>query len=158
MNKFYETDSQNVEFVTNIFKRAFTTDGIPFKVFSIEKQSEIIKCKKSSDEAEFIAKKEPMLQIIVMEDAFNRLDEKTKEFVVRKGLQGVSYNLENGQIRINNDLVANICELRHLPMYANANDFLNMLESEKACIQQVVEEKKKQAKEAKEAKGKKPQA
>jgi len=150
MNKFYETDSDNVEFIEKIFEQVFPLENIPCKVFSVEKQSEIVKCKKSSEEAEFIAKKDPMLQIIVMEDAFNRLDDKTKEFVVRKGLQGVSYNMEKGQIRINNDLVANICELRHTEQYSNTTEFMNMLESEKACIQQVLEDKK-QAKDKTQA-------
>lgn len=148
--KFYDTDSSNVEVISKKVDEVFAAMAdIPYKIVSVDKQSEIIKCKKTSVEAEYLSKKEPCLLITVFEDAFDLLDDETKELVIRKGIQGVSYNIEKGTIKINNDLVANICELRHQDRYSNAKSFMDMIEAEKAAIQQIIDmrkaEQKKQA-------------
>lgn len=152
--QLYDTDSSNVEFISKIVSDVFG-DYIPFKIVSADKMTEIIKCKRTSVEAEYLAKKDPAILVMVFEDAFDLLDDETKEFVVRKGIQGVSYNQEKCKINICNDLVKNICGLRTSYKYeSKPKDFMDMVEAEKAGIEQILEQRKAEQKAKKE----KPQA
>lgn len=77
-----------------------TQAGIEFTVLNALKSKEIVKVSKASEVTEILSNKEDLVVVIAYEEAFDRVDEKTRWMWIRMALDCVSYDAENGKISL----------------------------------------------------------
>ena len=81
MAKYYvfeETD-EVVKLVDKIAEEYDLTNYVDFQVLGTEKGKEVVKVVRANDITESITEREDLVAVIVRTDAFDRVDEKTKE-------------------------------------------------------------------------------
>lgn len=74
--------------------------GLEFQALCTSKAKEIVKVAKAGEVAEIMSDKENLLVVIVYEDAFNLVDEKTRYMWTRMALDSVVYDSEKDKVSL----------------------------------------------------------
>jgi hypothetical protein len=107
MAKYYvfeETD-EVVKLVDKIAEEYDLTNYVDFQVLGTEKGKEVVKVVRANDITESITEREDLVAVIVRTDAFDRVDEKTKEMWLRLEMDKVSYDSEKDKVCIGGQCV-----------------------------------------------------
>ena len=75
-------------------------DGLEFQALCTKKAKEIVKVAKAGEVAEIVSDKEKLIVVIVYEDAFDLVDDKTRYMWVRMALDSVSYDMEKDKVSL----------------------------------------------------------
>lgn len=120
--------------------------GINFKTFDTKKAKEVVKVSKASEIAEILSDQEDLVIVIVYEDAFDRVDEKTQYMWIRTALEPISYDAEKSKLNISAPTIT-------VPMSLMANNDIKTVAVDCAVLGQLTiqqiedEEKDRKAKE-----------
>lgn len=123
-----------------------TQMGVEFQALNVKKSKEIIKVSKANEVTEILSDKENLVVVIAYEEAFDRVDEKTRWMWIRMALDCVSYDSEKDKISLSTPTIT--VPLGFYQKYGNVavqNAELALL-----TIQQIQDEEK-QRKEAEKA-------
>lgn len=74
--------------------------GIEFQALNAKKAKEVVKISKANEITELMSDRQDLIIVIVYEEAFDRVDEKTQHMWVRMALEPISYDLEKDKIVI----------------------------------------------------------
>lgn len=77
-----------------------TQQGLEFQALCTTKAKEIVKVSKAGEVAEVMSDKENLLVVIVYEDAFDVVDEKTRFMWTRMALDSVVYDSEKNKVTL----------------------------------------------------------
>jgi hypothetical protein len=77
-----------------------TQMGIEFQALNAKKSKEIVKVSKANEVTEILSDKENLVVVIAYEEAFDRVDEKTRWMWIRMALDCVSYDPEKDKISL----------------------------------------------------------
>ena len=77
-----------------------TQMGVEFQALNAKKAKEIVKVSKANEVTEILSDKENLVVIIAYEEAFDRVDEKTRWMWIRMALDCVSYDPEKDKISL----------------------------------------------------------
>ena len=80
--------------------------GLEFQTLNTTKGKEVIKVSKASDVTEVVSNKESLIIVIVYEEAFDRVDEKTRWMWVRMALDCVSYDDEKDKVILSTPMIS----------------------------------------------------
>jgi hypothetical protein len=83
-----------------------TQMGVEFQALNAKKAKEVVKVSKASEITEILSNKESLVIVIVYEDAFDRVDEKTRWMWIRMALDCVSYDPEKDKISLTTPVVS----------------------------------------------------
>jgi hypothetical protein len=78
-----------------------TLSGLEFQALCTNKAKEVVKVSKAGEVAEIMSDKENLIIVIVYENAFDLVDEKTRYMWIRMALDCVSYDLEKDKVSLN---------------------------------------------------------
>ena len=123
-----------------------TQMGVEFQALNAKKSKEIVKVSKANEVTEILSDKENLVVVIAYEEAFDRVDEKTRWMWIRMALDCVSYDPEKDKISLSTPTIT--VPLGFYQKYGNVavqNAELALL-----TIQQIQEEEKER-KEAEKA-------
>lgn len=150
MAKFFETSDEYVELIEKKFdETGLGPMGINLKVLSISKQPFVLKIKKSSPEASFLLKND--IQIILYEEAFERLPKDMQERLVEVCLSNAWYDSDKDKLNVETNPFVQIFQMRR--KYPHIVDDL---EAAHLAIKQLEdEEKERKAAERENKKAKK---
>ena len=77
-----------------------TQMGIELQALNAKKSKEIVKVSKANEVTEILSDKENLVVVIAYEEAFDRVDEKTRWMWIRMALDCVSYDPEKDKISL----------------------------------------------------------
>lgn len=77
-----------------------TQMGVEFQALNAKKAKEIVKVSKANEVTEILSDKENLVVVIAYEEAFDRVDEKTRWMWIRMALDCVSYDPEKDKISL----------------------------------------------------------
>jgi hypothetical protein len=77
-----------------------TQMGVEFQALNAKKSKEIVKVSKANEVTEILSDKENLVVVIAYEEAFDRVDEKTRWMWIRMALDCVSYDPEKDKISL----------------------------------------------------------
>ena len=145
MGKIFETDESIVNLARDRFEdTGLAHYGVDLKVMSLTKANQLVKVSKASATTEFLAKTSDCIQMFIYEEAFDRLDEKSKNLILEGALSVVSYDSERERIVIDNTPFAEIFNMRR--KYGDL--YTDLLESTFEMIKSIEEQKKEERKNA----------
>lgn len=146
MAKIFETSEAVEDMVFHKFDEVgLNALGINLKVLSTTKAKEVIKVSRTSATTAFLTKKD--LQIIIFEDAFNRLPDDMQERLVEMTLSNVWYDTEKDKLNVETNPFVQIFNMRK--KYPNIVDDI---ETAFLTIKQMEDEEKERKAAEKEAK------
>lgn len=146
MAKYFELTEENQNLVDEKFQETGMHNGINLLMYGVPKAKEVIKVLKANPLAEKVGNCPDSVVCIIYEDAFDRLDQHTKELLVEDAFANVAYDSEKDKIIVGApQIVVTVGGRRKY-----GEELLNAAETALYAIQQI-EEEKKEAKEAKKA-------
>lgn len=74
--------------------------GIELTTLNVKKSKDVVKVSKANEVTEIISDKENLIVVIVYENAFDRVDEKTQSMWIRMALDCISYDMEKDKISL----------------------------------------------------------
>lgn len=77
-----------------------TQMGVEFQALNAKKSKEIVKVSKANEVTEILSDKENLVVVIAYEEAFDRVDEKTRWMWIRMALDCVSYDAEKDKVSL----------------------------------------------------------
>ena len=80
--------------------------GLEFQALCTTKAKEIVKVSKAGEVAEVMSDKENLLVVIVYEDAFDVVDEKTRFMWTRMALDSVVYDFEKNKVTLSAPMIS----------------------------------------------------
>lgn len=150
MAKFFETAEDIVTLANNKLEDAGLATIVSMKVMSTTKAREILKVKKGSPETNFIAKNRADICLIVFQEAFDRLDDTTKEKMIEGALSNVSYDYEKDKLLVDSSRYGEV-----IRMCNKYEDYVDIMEAGYLTIMQMEDEERERKAMEKEAKKKK---
>lgn len=138
MANLKKASEETNELVIKIAQELSLTNTVEFQTFSTNKGKEIVKLKRADEIAQINANKEPLVCVIVYEDAFYRLDEKTQYLLIRTELDKVFYDFEKDKLTISTPMIS--VPLSSYQKYGNP--IIQITESALLTIQQIEDERK----------------
>lgn len=152
MAKFFKTNDEVVEFITNKFRELeLNSYGLTLQLMSTNKAKEIIKLSRANSKTEFILGKNDIIQVEVFEAAFERLSEEAKHTLTEMMFSNISFDLDKDKMEIDTNPFNQIFRMRQ--KYGNV--ILDHMELAALVMSQIAEEEqaaKDALKEAKKAK------
>lgn len=100
MAKFFEVSDENRELIEDVFNETGLFNYINLKIVGTPKAKELIKISKTNPLAEYVGKISDSIVCTLYEEAFNRLDEKTKKLLVIDAFNNVGYDTEKDKILV----------------------------------------------------------
>ena len=82
MAKFFEVTSENDEMIMDIFEETGMYKYMNIKIVGVAKAKELIKISKANPLAEYVGKCPDTIVLTLYEEAFERLDDKTKKILL----------------------------------------------------------------------------
>jgi hypothetical protein len=145
MAKFFKTS----EDIKNIFEEEFSKVGleqvVSLNVIGCLKSKDLIKVKKESPTGEFLLNESPLVNVIVYEEAFDRLDDDTKKIIAEMMISAISYDGEKDKLNIEGDTVRLILNMRR----KYGDDILNNIELPYHVLDEIAQEEKERKLEKK---------
>lgn len=74
--------------------------GLVFQTLCTKKSKEVVKVLKANEPTEIVTDKEKLIVVIIYEDAFDLVDDKTRYMWVRMALDTVSYDMEKDKVSL----------------------------------------------------------
>ena len=90
MAKFFELTDENQTLVNDVFQDTGMHNYMNLKMVGVSKAKELIKVSKANPLAEYVGKCPDTIVCAIYEDAFDRLDEKTKRLLLTDAFGVVS--------------------------------------------------------------------
>jgi phosphate-selective porin len=148
MAKLFETSSDVKETIVNKFEETGLSRVVNLKIISTSKGKSIFKVTKASATTEFIANKDSLVQILVYEEAFDRLDDESKELLTEMVLSNVSYDGEKDKVVVETNPFKQVYGMRK----KYGDTILDKMEAASLVIEEIEEEEKEKKQAEKEAK------
>ena len=140
MSKLMQLSEDNVKFIWNIIYELGLDHQVNLEIIGMKQSKTLFNVSKTNATAEYLSKKPESVCIYVYEDAFDRLDDVTKDILVRDMLMGVKYDFDKDKITIGCPTIVVSVEGR-----AKWGDkLINSAELAVHTIQQIEEEKREQ--------------
>lgn len=146
MAKFYELSEENLDLVQEMFQNTGLYNYMDIKILGISKAKEIVKIARTNPLAEYVGNCPDSVTCIIYEEAFDRLDEKTRRLILEDAFATLSYDSEKDKIIVG-------CPSLTVTLAGRAKygeELINALETGVLAIQQI-EDEKKAIKEAEKA-------
>ena len=150
MAKFFEVTSENDEMIMDIFEETGMYKYMNIKIVGVAKAKELIKISKANPLAEYVGKCPDTIVLTLFEEAFDRLDYKTKKILLTDAFNLVSYDSEKDKINIGAPQI--VVTVGGRMKYGD--ELINAAEVGVLAIQQL-EEERKEKKEMEKANKKK---
>ena len=96
--RFFEPSSDIVEWIEEKFTDTGLYNFIQLKVLGVNKQSQIFNVSKASGLVKYLGKLDDAVVITVYEEAFDRLDDKTRELLLDDALAQISFDAEKDRL------------------------------------------------------------
>ena len=100
MTKFVKASEDMQELVEKVAEERDLNNYIDFETIHFGKLKEVITVMKASASAEYLSNREDLVLVMIREDVFDKVDEKTKLMWIRMGLDQVSYDTEKDKVVI----------------------------------------------------------
>ncbi len=140
MAKFFELTDENQTLINDIFQNTGMYNYMNLKMVGVSKAKELIKVSKANPLAEYVGKCPDTIVCAIYEDAFDRLDEKTKRLLLTDAFGVVFYDDEKDKISIGAPQI--VVTVAGRMKYGE--DLINAAEAGVLAIQQVEDEKREQ--------------
>ena len=140
MAKFFELTDENKTLVNDVFQDTGMHNYMNLKMVGVSKAKELIKVSKANPLAEYVGKCPDTIVCAIYEDAFDRLDEKTKRLLLIDAFGVVFYDDEKDKISIGAPQI--VVTVAGRMKYGE--DLINAAETGVLAIQQVEDEKREQ--------------
>ena len=98
MDKFYEISEDSISKFYDVFNKKAFPVGVKFQFIGCEKQKELIKISKISDQYSFILQKE--ILIAINEDLMSVFDEESITILIEQEIDKININLDSGKIKL----------------------------------------------------------
>ena len=148
MAKFFELTDENQTLVNDVFQDTGMHNYMNLKMVGVSKAKELIKVSKANPLAEYVGKCPDTIVCAIYEDAFDRLDEKTKRLLLIDAFGVVFYDDEKDKISIGAPQI--VVTVAGRMKYGE--ELINAAEIAVTMIQEIEEEKKAQREAEKAAK------
>ena len=140
MAKFFELTDENQTLVNDVFQNTGMHNYMNLKMVGVSKAKELIKVSKANPLAEYVGKCPDTIVCAIYEDAFDRLDERTKRLLLTDAFGVVFYDDEKDKISIGApQIVVTVAGRQHF-----GDDLINAAEAGVLAIQQVEDERREQ--------------
>lgn len=147
MAQIFETSEDNVKLVNDEFvKTGLSTLNVNLKVLSTTKAREVLKLTKTSPTTAFLTKKD--LQILIYEQAFDRLDDQCKKRLIEMILSIVSFDTEKDKLIVDTNPFMQIFNMRR----KYGEQIVDDLEASYLAIKQIEDEERERKEQEKEMK------
>ncbi len=144
--KHFELTEENQDLINGLFEEIGYSNYMQLKLIGVAKSKEMIKVARPNDVAKYVGHlPDDVVTIIVYEDAFDRLDEKSKKLLVKDALATIQYDSEKDKISIGAPQI--VVTVGGRQMYGD--ELVNASEMAVLAIQQIEEEKKELKEEEK---------
>lgn len=140
MAKFFELTDENQTLVNDVFQDTGMHNYMNLKMVGVSKAKELIKVSKANPLAEYVGKCPDTIVCAIYEDAFDRLDEKTKRLLLIDAFGVVFFDDEKDKISIGAPQI--VVTVAGRMKYGE--DLINAAETGVLAIQQVEDEKREQ--------------
>ena len=140
MAKFFELTDENQTLVNDVFQDTGMHNYMNLKMVGVSKAKELIKVSKANPLAEYVGKCPDTIVCAIYEDAFDRLDEKTKRLLLIDAFGVVFYDDEKDKISIGAPQI--VVTVAGSMKYGE--DLINAAETGVLAIQQLEDEKREQ--------------
>ena len=140
MAKFFELTDENQTLVNDVFQDTGMHNYMNLKMVGVSKAKELIKVSKANPLAEYVGKCPDTIVCAIYEDAFDRLDERTKRLLLTDAFGVVFYDDEKDKISIGAPQI--VVTVAGRMKYSE--DLINAAETGVLAIQQVEDEKREQ--------------
>jgi hypothetical protein len=98
MSKFYELSDDTIEQFNSVFSSKSFPVQVGFQFIGSEKQKQLIKISKITDQYSFLLNKE--LLVMMNEDLLNVFDDESIKILIEQELDKVSIDVESGKIKM----------------------------------------------------------
>jgi hypothetical protein len=143
MAKFFETSADIAELVQSKWENTGLAQmGIELKLLSVTKAKNVLKASKAGATINYLTKKDAFL--IIYEEAFDRLSDEYKDKLLDGVFSNISYDTEKDRLIVETDIAKEIFRMRR--KYEN---YVDILESSYAIVEQIEEEEKQRKEEEK---------
>lgn len=143
MAKIFETSENIVELAQSKFENTGLAQmGINLKVMSVTKAKNVLKTSKAGATIQYLTNKDAFL--IVYEEAFERLSQEMQEKLMEGCISNISYDTEKDKLNVESDIAKEIFRMRR--KYEN---YVDILETSYAVIEQIEDEEKRRKEEEK---------
>jgi hypothetical protein len=141
--KIFETNEEVKNLIMDKFEQTGLAQlGINLKIMSVTKAKNILKASKAGATVQYLTNKDAF--IIVFEEAFERLNQEMKERLVEGCLSCISYDYDKDKLNVEGDIAKELFRMRK--KYEN---YVDMMETSYAVIEQIEEEEKQKKEEEK---------
>ena len=150
MAKIFKPSDETIEFVESHFSDTGLDHFITLKVIGVSKQSQVFSVSKANGLIEYIGNLDDAVVVSVYEDAFDRLDDNTKNLLIKDALAQISYDDEKEKIIITKPQIMVTVGGRQ----TFGENLIDAVEASLHVIESIEEEVKEQKAAEKEAKRK----
>lgn len=98
MDKFYELSQDAIDRFYEVFNKKSFPVAVKFQFMGNEKQKELVKVSKISDQYTFLLQKE--LLVTINEDILNVFDEESVSILLEQEIDKININIETGKIKL----------------------------------------------------------
>lgn len=149
MSKFFKTADDIKELAESVFKSTgLESYGIKLKVMSTVKGSTVVKVSRASAVTEYLTREEDIIQLIIYESAFDRLNDEEKKMILEGAFSNVMYDSEKDKLNVDSSQYGEVINMRK----KYGEKYMDLIESSLILIEQIEEEKKEQKAAEKAAK------
>ncbi|MBR6516955.1 MAG: hypothetical protein IKT40_08995 [Bacilli bacterium] len=152
MGKFFSTSEDLLAKVNEKFhETGLESYGVTLKVMSVKKAKDVIKVSKVNETAQFILKKDSMIQMCIYEAVLERIDEDAIDMLIEMALSNVSYDIDKDKLVVDGNPYNQLFRMRkkYGDMVLNTLELTSIIMLE---IEEEERERKQAEKEAKKAK------
>lgn len=98
MDKYYELSQDSMDLFFEVFNKKSFPIAVKFQFIGNEKQKELIKISKVSDQYAFIMQKE--LLVSINEDLISIFDEESVTILMEQEIDKININIDSGKIKL----------------------------------------------------------
>lgn len=136
MAKFFEISEENQEIFDDIWQESGMFNYIDLKILGVPKAKEVIKVQKTNPQAEYLGKCPDSIICTVYEEAFDRLDDRSKKLLAEDALSLVSFDDEKDKIIVGAPQI--VVSVGGRKKYGD--ELINVAETAVTVIQTIAEE------------------
>jgi len=137
MDKFYKLSQDSIDRFYEVFNKKSFPISIKFQFMGNEKQKELIKVSKITDQYAFLLEKE--LLVSINEDLLNVFDEESVSILLEQEIDKININIDSGKINIENTDIKTFSSLVNkygVEKVARANKVEDLYHEQKKDAQQ----------------------
>ena len=141
--KIFETSADIAELAQDKFEQTNLAQiGINLKIMSVSKAKNVLKVSKAGATVQYLTNKDVFL--IVYEEAFDRLTDDMQQKLMEGALSNIAYDFDKDKLNVEGDIAKELFRMRK--KYEN---YVDMMETSYAIIEQIEEEEKQKKEEEK---------